>query len=327
MTTDAAGTTVTGSKETGKKSASDAVKTYRYLRIALVALLGGIAVAVVVEFLHNGATCLQGSISAYYYTPVRAFLVSALVGLGVGLVAIRGVGWWEETFLNLAGMLAPVVAFVPTPGTGNCTSDPALKAAGPDAVFNNMTALFWMAPLGLLYVLLLRRLARRQGKPTERPQWGLLVPVGVLWAVALLLFAFQRDWFLEYGHGVAALLMFAFIVGVVALNGISLGRKEIAEGRSSGWKAYANRYTVIAVAMVVSFVVLYGYHRISGGWPHWVFAVEAALLALFLLFWTLQTEELWDEVVREGDPAAETARVDGRLVSPWGGAGSWRRGT
>jgi hypothetical protein len=303
------------------RPSSDATKTYRYLRIAMVMLLAGIGVAVAVEIVQVGGRCLQGSISAYYYTPVRAFFVSAVLALGVCMVALRGVGWWEETFLNLAGMLAPVVALVPTPGTGTCTSDPSLTAAGPEAVGNNMAALLWMAPLGLLYVAVLRVLARRRGKPIAAPQVGLLIPVAVLWAVTLALFLGYREWFLEYGHGVSALLMFACIVGVVALNGISLGRKEIEEGKSSGWPAYANRYTVIAVAMVLSFLATYGWHRISGGWGHWVFTVEALLLGLFLVFWTLQTEELWDEVVREGDPEAAKARApDGRLVTPWAAA-------
>lgn len=310
------------------KQSSDAIKTYRYLRIAMVMLLAGIGVSVLVEITQVGGRCLQGSISAYYYTPVRAFFVSAVLALGVCMVAIRGVGWWEETALNLAGMLAPVVALVPTPGTGSCTSDPSLTAAGPEAVGNNMAALLWMAPLGALYVVVLRILAKRRGKTLAAPQVGLLIPVAVLWFVALVLFWFDRGWVLDFGHGVSALLMFACIVAVVALNGVSLGRKEISEGKSSGAMAYANRYSLIAAAMVLSFLVTYGWHRLSGGWGHWVFAVEALLLGLFLLFWTLQTEELWDEAVREGDPQAGKARApDGRLVTPWAAAGSSNRGT
>ena len=299
-----------GSKESQKRAASEALKTYRYLRIAMVLLLAGIGVAVAVEWWHNGAECLQGSISAYYYTPVRAFFVSAVLALGVCMVAIRGIGA-EEVALNLAGLFAPVVALVPTPTIGDCTSDSALKAAGTDAVNNNMTALFWLAPLCVLYILALRWVARRHGKDVSVPPTpGLVLPVAALWAVALYLFFKDPDhaWFIENGHDVAAILMFVCIVLVVFLNGLSFARKEIEQHQSTGRRAYANRYMVIAVAMVVLFFAFLGYRAIFG-WEHWVFAVEAALLLLFLAFWTLQTEELWDEVVREGDPQAAGTAV------------------
>lgn len=314
MTTDTTGSTdadEAGTPGTGR-TVDEAVVTYRYLRIAMVMLLAGIAVSVAVEFVHNGAGCLQESISAYYYTPVRAFFVSAVLALGVCMVAIRGIGA-EETFLNLAGMFAPVVALVPTPHPGDCTSDPAMKVAGPaSAVFNNMTALFWIAPLCVLYLVVLRWIARRQGKGVSvPPKPALLVPVVVVWGLALLLFLKDEDhsWFVDHGHLWSAFLMFGCIVVVVALNGISLARKLDAEEQRKppeardparqGSRAFDNRYTRIAVVMVASFLLMFAFRH---GWHHWIFTVEATLLGLFLLFWTFQTEELWDEVVRTGDP-------------------------
>src|SRR5205085_6408417 len=56
-----------------------------------------------------------GSISAYYYTPVRGMFAGALLAIGACLVCIRGSTTVEDILLNVAGMLAPVVALIPTP--------------------------------------------------------------------------------------------------------------------------------------------------------------------------------------------------------------------
>jgi hypothetical protein len=105
--------TMTKPSTTKYEFATSERKTYRYLRLALVALVALIMTAVALEW---GRThCLQTSISAYYYTPARSIFVGSLVAIGVALIAIRGRSDGEDALLNLAGMLAPVVAFVPTP--------------------------------------------------------------------------------------------------------------------------------------------------------------------------------------------------------------------
>ena len=101
---------------------SDAVKTYRSVRLSMVTLVLGLAAAVAVERLEVPRGCFQHSISAYYYTPVRGMFVGGLLGIAVCLVALRGNNDAEDALLNLAGMLAPVVAFVPTPNPGSCSS-------------------------------------------------------------------------------------------------------------------------------------------------------------------------------------------------------------
>lgn len=69
-------------------------------------------VSVVIE--RSRATCWGESISGYYYTPSRNVFVGALVVIGVSLIAIKGSTDREDVLLNLAGVLAPIVAFVPT---------------------------------------------------------------------------------------------------------------------------------------------------------------------------------------------------------------------
>ena len=81
-----------------------AVKTYRYLRLAMIALVVGLFACVLYEHSKTRTGCWQTSISAYYYTPVQGFLVAALVTIGVSLVALRGNTDWEDVLLNMAGV-------------------------------------------------------------------------------------------------------------------------------------------------------------------------------------------------------------------------------
>ena len=65
-----------------------AVRSYRYLRMAIVVVLLALICSVALERAH--ASRWEESISAYYYTPVHSLFVGALVALGVCLIAIRG---------------------------------------------------------------------------------------------------------------------------------------------------------------------------------------------------------------------------------------------
>ena len=100
------------------KVPSMAVRTYAFLRLGVVAVIAVLAVSVAKQY--AAADCLQGSISAYYYLPVRSVFVGALVALGFALIALWGKTPFEDGFMNLAGMLAPVVAFVPTGEARRC---------------------------------------------------------------------------------------------------------------------------------------------------------------------------------------------------------------
>ena len=97
--------------------ADDAVKSYLYLRAGLIGAACFLLVSLSVEILKVSSAkgfCLQPSISAYYHTPVRAVFVGSLLMVGIALIVIQG-DKFEDTFLTFAGMLAPVVALVPTP--------------------------------------------------------------------------------------------------------------------------------------------------------------------------------------------------------------------
>ena len=193
-----------------------AVKTYDYLRIALAALVLLLYTAIVLEWWAAGR-CLQPSISAYYYTPVHAVLIGVLVTMGVCLVALKGNTDGEDVLMNLAGMLAPGVAFIPTPTASDCSSAPLLRPDIPAFVGNNMPALFFTgAVVGAVAVMITLRQGGFAGLSTvERLGAALTVVVlggGIVW------FVVDRESFIAHGHAAAAVPMFLAIIGVVWLN-------------------------------------------------------------------------------------------------------------
>jgi NO-binding membrane sensor protein with MHYT domain len=65
------------------------VKSYCYVRTAMVGLLLGLGVAVLFQTSRQGWHLL-GSVSAYYYTPAQAIFVGALIGLAACMIALKG---------------------------------------------------------------------------------------------------------------------------------------------------------------------------------------------------------------------------------------------
>ncbi|KRE62852.1 hypothetical protein [Nostocoides sp. Soil756] len=275
-----------------------AVKTYRYLRLALVALVILLFTAVALEWSATGARCVQGSISAYYYTPVQPVLVGVLVTMGVCLVALKGNTEVEDVLLNVAGMLAPGVAFVPTTEAGTCRSVPLATTDVPARVADTMQALFVTGALiGVAVVVI----ARREAGAGGLGRWDRLGPLGT----ALLLgggavwFYVARTSFLEHAHGFAAVPMFVCIVGVVWLNGHDVRssmRAGVAPARAGRYVAtYRALSTLMLVSLVVTVLV-----SLATGSSELVLWVEVVLIVLFAVFWLVQTTELWDRGLRRG---------------------------
>ncbi|MDP3893133.1 MAG: hypothetical protein Q8Q44_18005 [Nocardioides sp.] len=268
-------------------SRHDSLKTYRYLRIALVVLVVGLAASVVVEWLGTGPECLQVSISAYYYTPAQGMFVGALVAIGACLVILQGNTEWEDSLLNVAGMLAPVVAFVPTPYQENCYSAPVNADTQAANVANNIAALLVVAALGLAVAAVLGVRSRRPWTRLQRNGW--LATVAAVSGTAAL-FHLDRSLFLDVGHYAAAVVMFGCIIVVVVLN--ALAYERVTHSRMD-----RNPYAVVAVLMVVLPLVMGGVH-LAVGWEHVVLWVEATLILLFAVFWVVQTRELWGAGIR-----------------------------
>jgi hypothetical protein len=277
-----------------------AVKTYRYLRFALVGLVLLLFSAVAVEWWAAGRACLQGSISAYFYTPARGVFVGVLVTMGVCLIALKGNTPWEDVLLNFAGMLAPGVAFVPTPGPGECRSVPLAADDVASNVANNMQALFVAGAAAAVVAVTMAGGKQPGSAGLATPNRIGLVGTAVVLSSGAAWFYVDRESFVDYAHGVAAVPMFIAIVAVVWLNGRDAGQSA-NRGTAADPARYVRVYRGIAVLMLGSLAAVVGISLLTGS-TSVVLWVEVVLITLFAAFWVVQTVELWSKGLRRGSP-------------------------
>ena len=266
------------------------IKTWRYLRVGMIALVIALSAAVVYEVIRRGDGCWQTSISAYYYTHAQAIFVGSLIAIGVCLICLRGSTEPEDILLNLAGMLAPIVAIVPTPHAGKCTSLEGTPADPTLNIENNITALLVVGPAAFILLAVLAAIdRRRKDAPVSRPARSALIGYGAALLLCLVIawrFLGHRPWFVEHGHDGAAYTMFGLIILVAVLNAFSFMHKQ-------GDPNAANRYLLLAIVMPLTVLGLWLF---AGKYN--VLLAEAAAILLFAIFWGIQTEELWDEGLR-----------------------------
>ena len=286
----------------------DALKTYRYLRLGMIGAVVLLGTSIGVESFNaeNAATgaqwCLQKSISAYYFTPVRAIFVGCMFLVGLALIAYKGREVWEDFFLNVAGMLAPIVAVVPTTAVGTCYStkpESRPLAGGTLAswvranVDNNMDALFIVGVIAILLGFIIWRVNLRDPKRRDEIHphtMGLLLGTLVVLVAVLLLKVFVRDFFFAHAHLGSAVLLFVFL-GLAILANIRVHNRE-------GERAWVPLYRSVLGYMVLGVPVslIFGAHQ--------VFVLEAWEILAFATYWILQTVENWDdERVVIHDPA------------------------
>jgi hypothetical protein len=290
------------------------VKSYRYLRTAMVALLVGLGAAVFYQTWRQGFHLL-GSVSAYYYTPAQAMFVGGLIGLGACMIALKGTTTVEDIALNLGGMFAAVVAIVPTArgadfatavracenaagplltqkaSTGlDCPTVRALAQAGRANVENNTVALLVVGGLGLLATVLFARKDARSGDPaggSRRQLWWGVSAAFVVWAASGSVLWADNGWFIDNAHYLAALGLFLSLFVVAVANAL---RRQGALLRSP---ARFDRYAWLAWLMVVTGVIMGGlvYFQVIT-----LFWLEIVVVLLFVVLWMVQTvERMGDE--------------------------------
>ena len=289
-------------------------KTYRYARLGLLGAVLLIGVSVGIE--RSKIDCWQTSISAYYYTPVRAVLVGALIAIGLTLIVLKGSTWQEDLCLNAAGMLAPIVALVPTSGAGECYSIPpeafpTYKDANGNKVFedwvlaninNNVPTLLIAGAIGLGVASVIAIAAMGIGKSRNeleggvlKRNWPTLVALGLTGAAiaaAAIWRAGWPDYFNERSHGFAAVAMF----GCLALAALANAFDCKDHGRST----YAWIYLLIALAMGATGAL---FLIPDDDWKHKVLVIEILEISLFALLWAVQSRELWHDTLRHSDHA------------------------
>jgi len=299
--------------------------TYQYLRFSLLAVVLGLFIAIAIEWM--ASSCLQRSISAYYYTPVQAVFVGAVVAMGVAMVVILGRNGVEDAFLNLAGLLAPIVAFVPTSDANRCSlvdaagergGTPAQEVvdATRTAIDNNVVAYFVLFAVGLVAMSWLTRSKQLPDRPVvhedRRPYRISLVLAILALAVGVGTYAFMRDGFYAHAHFVSASSLFGCVIVVVYANAYDRANKQSDTDASSppvGGLAVARRrdpYAALGGLMILAVVIIGGLGRLTE-WEYWVLVLEATLIGLFGVFWLIQTWEYFRKLV-------DVAPTDGARV-------------
>lgn len=267
------------------------LKTYRYLRIGLVGAVVLLITSMVIEAVDAG--CLKTSMSSYYYSPTRTIFVGSLMVMGFGLIVLRGRNDFEDILLNVAGMLAPVVAVVPTTSNGgDCLASNALLESAPKAntplvmgdVDNNVWSLIAaglvaVVAAGIIAVVAIR--IERRHNPSavvvSRPVGIGLTVVGAILVAATLFYLAAPGFVRDKAHGSAAVAMFVPLGVVSLLN----SRNRITP------PAYKRWYRNIALAMAAGAVVGVVPFR------HRILALETVEILLFALYWSVQTKEHW----------------------------------
>jgi hypothetical protein len=273
-----------------------AVKSYRYLRLAIVVVVLSLVVSVVIE--RWKTTCWEVSISAYYYTPVHAMFVGALVAIGVCLIAVKGSRDWEDMLLNVAGILAPVVAFVPTSQPSQSCTSSAFGPIDAEAYLDNNVlayAIGGIVAIGGAWVI--AKVKKKKGVPTPAdPPTGfglllvaLLAAAGVIWYIGF------RDSFLAHAHAGTAIAMFVIVGIVIAINA------------TQAKPPYSMIYAVLAGFMAAAFVGVLVVKWIADDWRHAVLWLEILELTPFAIYWGVQTFELWDGGIRTEELTAPAA--------------------
>ena len=297
--------------------------TYAYVRWLLICLPTLLFVVTIVTALQQGE--LERSISAYYGGPVRDIFVGALFAIAACLVAYQGVGLLEDYALNGAGFYAVFVALVPT-GFGGLM-DELQRNPTPDGVTPAEYVWFLRIALTSVLVLCLVLVVRevRTGKvrqlftvdagstlANQVNRWFLLLTALVL--VGFLALAMWQLW-----SGPAAEVR----MGGIALGPVQLSIHDLAAifmiaslavaVLTNTWPFYVFRdlwpsgrffYGVIFLLMSVGIAVPLVVARVFAP-EHRVIFIEWWEIALFAIFWGLETRRLArirDEKLEEPDP-------------------------
>lgn len=278
-----------------------ALDTYRTLRAGMVAagLLLGLGL---IGYILGPGHGVPASISATFYTDLRTVFVTTLLAVALALVAVKGRPGPENTLLDLAGVLIPVVAFVPTPIIDPACPTPAhscVPAAFDGQIALNLWAYFGTGLIALVVAGLRMSWAGRTPTPWSPASRIGLGVIALIWLLYTGTYLLARPFFVQYAHYTSAIAFFVLLVGAVWINSLQTqGNPNLAK---MPVEIYQRAYRVIAIAMVAAivvgiavFVLTGNQNAVVGGRFPVVFWIEAVLLLLFVIYWVFQTIELWN---------------------------------
>ena len=278
------------------RKTSDALRTYRYLRIGMISAVVLLATSVAKEGVGEG--CWQPSISAYFYTPAKPVVVGVLLAIGFAMIVIKGRNVFEDSALNFAGMFAPIVALAPTsppgPDDAGCrTFVPSAEELNA-AIDNNVWSLLitGVACLVIAFVIavVLNRDVKAPFTEVDAGTWRTLVAAFIAVVVAVGLKAWWDD-FNTLAHGWAARLMF----GCMFLAALGAAVEAFRHSQ----RRYLTFYAGTAAGMFGGLAAL-----VADFGRHEVLLLEAYEIFWFGVFWAVQTAERWND-----PPAGSTAFV------------------
>ncbi len=296
---------------------------YLITHVTLRVALAGVALAILAAFVvdRTQRSCWLTSLSASWYTDARPVFVGGLVAIGVALVAYSGSTWTENLLLDLAGVLAPVVAFAPTPldvpQDAACLGLPFPVSYDVSAADLALLVYLGALVLGTFATFLASAAVRAELgplRPAQRRARRIGLGIGVGLVAGLVVWRVLDPLFAAHVHFPAAALMFVLLTGVVA------GRTGPVSRLTARWDPYRDRaeragrrvgqrfpyervYAVVAVVMALTLVAVVPVTLI-GLWAWAVVVAEVVLLVAFLVFWLLQTVQLR---LLADDPAAVPA--------------------
>jgi hypothetical protein len=293
------------------------VATHMMIRVALT----GIALAIVLSVLYQMMKddCPLTSISAYWYTDARAIFAGGLMVISICLIAYSGGTWTENLLLNLAGVLAPIVAIAPTTIgkqlDKDCLGTRAPGSYDSSATTNGLTVYFVVLFAGALFTIFASRAlrgriaARKPGlSPKEKTISRIGAGVALAVPVVLLAWALIDDDFPQHAHFPSAATMFVFLALVAG------SRSEWGSRLTKRWDLYRDTATLpealrrtfpysklnlgVAILMLAT-LLLAGVNillekRWHHGWDYGVITAEFTMLGLFLVFWLAQTIQMRD---------------------------------
>lgn len=261
-------------------------RTYRYVRLTILAATLLLAVAVAMEEITGGPL---PSLSAAYYSPAGPMFSAALFVVAAAFVALSGRSV-EQGLLDIAAVLALVVAVVPTTVEAEAC-DESVRCVPPavlPAVLNNGVSVASVVLVGVVAGVVLSIVQGTISRGVAMTAAAVVVVVAGLGGWALL----APEAFLLSAHNAAAVAFFLLIGAVAAIA--AWWPQRAPERFRPAYAAVAIGILIALAGLAATLVLAIAGVDVTRPVP-WVFLGEALALVLFAVFWLLQTVEMWNE--------------------------------
>jgi hypothetical protein len=221
------------------------------------------------------------------------------------MVALKGRTTVEDTFFNVAGMLAPVVALVPTTRQELLCDDTTLPLSldRGDLVPNSLFALLAASAVMVVVTAMIAKrhktLQDQANSLAHSLRTGVAPSVVLIIAALVTVYVFDQPWYTFMHFGSAVGLFIAIYLAISSLLSrrvhcvlhILLVWARPTEKYRQPERNYYRRYRDVLIATVPAVTAAGLFGRSS-----WIFWVEVVGIVSFTSFWIIQTAELWEHL-------------------------------